>query len=508
MNAQAGGVGISEAGDARDESTLADTTRAFRQYRVPDTRSPLARRDLEFFWSETYATRGAPLDPDNGFTENDLDRYGKTLCDSKSNPFGFLLSDIQLVADYFNFAGGTYNTDPLQNGFLVNQSTYPLLDRSHIDTYLYVPFVSQADPGDAPSLGNRGTAPSDFTSSNEDISTGHPAASAVALTGNSLSLPGPLVTGVGDTGPTAWTRADAPASRVWAHEFQHALNAGVPTGSYTEIFSSAAEALVGETPEAPRNDVPYTWSLLRGSNLGGIHNYAAWRSFGAYLAFNFRGVDTTSQGRSDDLLWRWARTQFHALNELGGQLTNAACPECAQKPYFTGLDANGRVQRLVHNWRVANYVNNSFIADKQFGFPPHLGFDPVVSIGNWRDVDGVQSDNAVALPPELIASSSWRYRPVRLAAHPGGTGFGPRPFGLSMFGAEYLVIHADPAISGTTQDLVVRIVPDSILKGSEVMNGCFTRSSDGLLYASIVGYSADDDSLFVHPELATQVVTK
>src|SRR5439155_10068285 len=102
-------------------------------------------------------------------------------------------------------------------------------------------------------------------------------------------------------GPTRWTRPDDHANWAFDHEAQHAINQVAPGGILSEVFSSAAEALVGELPEVPRNDVPYTWSLIRGTASGPVapfYNYPAWREIGAYITYNFRGAVSARPGGS------------------------------------------------------------------------------------------------------------------------------------------------------------------------------------------------------------------
>src|SRR5262249_31444450 len=105
--------------------------------------SPLAYRDIEFLWSDTYLNAfNRPLVPAGGGT-NDLDRLATSICVEYENPFGFPMSDIQLLHDYLVFPDPdrtiyTYDTNPANPGFqIVAVTGQP--DRNHVDSYIHVP---------------------------------------------------------------------------------------------------------------------------------------------------------------------------------------------------------------------------------------------------------------------------------------------------------------------------------------------------------------------------------
>lgn len=520
--AVAGGIGVSQPAEPESASVFGNHSAIWNIYRTPAVRNALGHRDLEFLWSPTYNALGKPIVSAGDTAENDLDRYGKTICETHHNPFGFGLSDIQLVYNYLNFAGAAYSTIPSLPGFIcaIPDTAFPELggirhiygtpDKDHIDTYLYYPTL---DTGGS----NYGKTPSDFLSANEDTSTGHTLDTLDVLHWNSVQVPGPDTSQVGKTGASAWTRPDTLQNWGFDHEFQHAFNfARGQARVSTEMFSSAAEALGGELPEPVYADVPYTWSLTMNYPPG---NYQAWRSFTAYLAYNFRGTDTTQAGISDDLLWRWARIGDHTLRGLALALNDSVCAECATKSYFAGLDDNGRLQALIHNWRIANYVNNDTLGEHQYGFPPQFGFVPSRDIGAWQNVDGLASDDSISIPPDTTLSSTTREVSITDTRYTKTTGgvVALAPMALQMFGAEYWVIHADSTLSSGTRDLVVDVSPDAALGGSFHHNppndvgghNCWSFDfSDGRLMATIVGYSGPTDSLTLpnylwrHPEYA------
>ena len=510
VTSRAGGTGVSWSGDyAGQPSIEADTTKVFYRYRVPESQSALARRDIEFLWSPRYQLLSKPLDPGTA-AENDLDRLGKSISQiSQTNPFSFPFTDIQLVYDYLNFANATYNQFPaLGPGFVIagTSPAYDIPNRSHVDTYLYYP--GGAPNGDWPALNDRGAWRSDFKSPNEDVSTGRDSAITAVLDTNSVSLAGPFASQVGDTTSARWTRPDARANAQFDHEFQHMFNVARPSpGSLTEIFSSAAEALAGEIPDVPRFDVPFTWSLIRGAYFGGLSNYAAWRSFTAYLAYNFRGSDTTSAGRTDDLLWRWAHHPVNNLAALGDRLTDAECGECAAKAYFAGLPSGrDRLQLLIHNWRVATYVNNAALTgDGQYGYAPQFGFVPSRDVGWWQNVDQLAADDSINIPPEITVTSAQRTRELTFVGNtPASPGSIPHLMALDVYGSEYWIIHSDASLATPGNDLVVTVYPEGVTRG---FFECGWEG--GRLMASLVGYNGPADSLALpnslwrHPEYAT-----
>lgn len=532
----AGGVGVSDLRDTVAVSSTSDPNAVtgapfpFHLYKARLDRSPKARRDFDFLWSDTYKSRfRMPLDSLSGPEQiNDLQRLAETTGEFPGiNPFALPWTDIEAAVNLLSrtesYRAATYNADRFAaTGFKVAQPTYPDVERNHIDAYIYAPSFSgfsqwptyvgdrrASDP--SADFSSPGQFPSAFTSSAEDSLTGR---AGNPLISNSVMIPGPLPNGVAATSATRWTRPGGTANAYLMHESTHAINAdgGGETG-YLHMFASGAEVVTGASTDAPRFDVDYHYTLgVTGGNLGNA--YPHWQSFMAYLAFNWRGTDTTAGGWQDDLLPRWSKgsASERDLNGLASRLRNTECPECASYPGFVGLDSLARVQRLIHDWRVANYVNNPNLVGGRYGFPPQFGFSPANQLGAWQDID-VAADNNVAVPPVFTVGQSPAGREQWFAGRPAGPGASSRAFDLQMYGAEYMVIRADAGITSSTQRLLVRVRPDLALLHAMVRFPpvCALQLDEmraGRLHASVVSYSQWNDSLFRHPELTTGVVTK
>jgi len=488
----------------------------FHAYKVPTAKSPLAHRDLEFLWSDRYASLfSRPLDaPRMPSADSDLDLLGLTLCSQQgTGAFGFPVPFIQLIYDYLRAPGfgrpasvDDYNSDPSATLGFAAAAPYGDLDRNHVDTYVFAPRFS-GDPlwrDGAEYFGDGGNPYAQFRSAfrdpDEDVSSGHPALIDSILHDNSLNIQGPKPSQVGVGGAGDWTGPRALAPMVFNHEFQHLVNFFSPNSDVTEILSHAAEALTGKHPEKPAFDVPYTWGLLRGP---GSFNYQAYRSFSAYLTYNFRGVDTTFAGRSDDLIWRWARSDDRTLSAgLAQQLLTATCDECstATRTYFNGLSARDRLNLLIHNWRVANYVNKPALAEGQYGFPPQFDFAPNTDVGNWQDLDP-QAPDTVNIELQVRLDGSHQTREISLAGRDSVQILNPdnaHAQALAHLGSDYWVVRSDPSLWSADRDLVVRIMPESRCAGQ--------------LMASAIAYSEQDsppgvpDSLWQHPEWAQLAV--
>lgn len=517
--------------EAAAGSILPITTVNFHQYKVPSDRSAFANRDLEFLWSDSYAALfGRPLNVDRPqSTDNELDLLGVTICATPSTGlFGFPIPYVQLIYDYLRGpllefgrpqSVDNYNTNPEETmGFAMGQSLYGDFDRNHVDTYVFAPPFS-GDPlwmggGDYYGDGrhpNPNAArvypmyPSAFLDADEDVTSGHPASldSANAYRMNSIGILGPRPSQVGVGGATDWTGPVGLAARVFNHEFQHGVNGSndgltMPSRPTSEILSAVAEALSADYPEPPAFDVPYTWGLLR----SGL-NYQAYRSFASYLTYNFRGLDDTFAGRGDDLVWRWARSGDRSISTgLDQQLTNANCLECANKPYFSGLvGPTDRAFLLVHNWRVANYVNKLTLADGQYGYPPQFGFDPIVDLGSWQNIDPSEAAyDSVNIELEVRLDSSHLLREMSQAGRPTGL-LNPEnahAVALAGYGSDYWVVRSDPSLWSANRDLVVRIMPEG---------RCPRR-----ILVSAIAYSEQNlpggqpDKLWRHPEWAQVAV--
>lgn len=370
----------------------------------PRTDSGLGARDLEFLW-----------DPLNDPTSSDdlrttLNWFGRTLVDSIGrNPLGAPYSDFQLLYEYFrNPAYGLPYTTLVDDTASVHigagTETYNPSDRSHADVYLFHPTRSRYG----------GMYPAEFTSGAEDSSTGHSAEDVKHQ--NSISVKA-------DTGParfdldgTGWTRPDTLQNVGFAHEFRHSLPGTQLGGTTGELLSAAAEAIAGNKTVERSADFPYTWSLFAYSGDPSCDllraqdsNYQGRSAFLAYLAFNFRGANTapTLAGFEDDLLHRWAIQSSANVPSLIALLDDAECPDCATKDYFhpggVAMNDTLRLWLLLHHWRVANYVNNSSLAEGQYGYPPEFGFAPSNQLSAWQSVGPCGTmDDLIVIPPEII----------------------------------------------------------------------------------------------------------
>jgi hypothetical protein len=505
----------------------------FHIYRAqPPTQFPHANRDLEFLWSDTYVSAFNKSLESGAPGQNDLDLFSKTIAEEYGNPLGFPMTDIQIVHDYLCFPeatrSSTYNpsTSPGDIGFLVGVTrsgfdpgaTSPE-DRGHIDTYLYVPRFSHGSSDDfyEPDFTipqgcydaqyvcsntqcclNYGSSPAWFSSPSEDVSTGHPVGETIHW--NSQMLPGPVPSQIGDTGESRWSKQNGKRSGMWNHEFQHTLNSAEPRGSdtdrFTEIFSSAAQAIGGDEGGKPQYDAPYTFGLLD-------QNYQAWRGFTAYLVYNFRGTDLSFAGRSDDLVWRWAHGNEHTLFGLASRLDNAECAECTAKTWLNAYSSgHDRLQAIIHNWRVATFVNNSSLAEGQYGFPPEFGFVPSTTVGNWQDIDHLPND-AETLPQDVLVDHATLTRDAVMAGtrcRPGST-TDCVPIALRAYGADYWIAKADPSVRDANRTLQVSVQP----LGTVAQPTC---TFNGRMMVTVVSYAAPPellDVLWNNPQYVTSV---
>lgn len=523
----AGGVGISVPAPVPDssQSTTSVTSVAFHVYKVPAVRnSPFARRDLELLWSDTYAnTYGHPLD--FGTDATALDQFGRALCEVRSNLLHFTnASDIALTYDFVNrrfdiygqpitYRDSLYDYNPLHDvGLQVSQPDYLVEERKHLDVYLYVPSFTNnpADPfydpvyppsgGDNPQRDNYGRSFSQFERANEDSLTDP---SMTLHHRNSLSIPGPVPSAAWDTVGTGWTRPDGRANWMAVHEFQHTVNAaGAPEMTpLEELHSQIAAALGGVEREPVQYDVDYTRSLISD---GG--NYQDQQGFAAYLASHFQGTDKSFAGRTDDLLFRWLHGPGRSLDDLGLRLRDEECTECGSLTYFTySNDPADRLALLLHNWRTANFVNDTTVAEGQFGYPPSFGFSPAEDLGAWQNKDGVTWDDAYAIPPDTSITLGYLSHDLRLAGMRSSYTVNAAndlvvataPMTLHMFGAEYWVVRADPSLRNLSQDLVARVTPDGMVRKPCVIACAGCEATGGRLMVSVVGYAAPWETLAV-----------
>lgn len=530
-NSWAGGVGVSSPpeasiGDSAATSAAAMNETPFHLYKPRADRSRRANRDYDFLWSDTYRSRfRTPLDSLSGAEQiNDLQRLAENAAEVWANPLGLAMTNIELVYNFLaaqaSYRDSVYDRSPDASvGFRVAQPSYSDDERKHIDAYFYAPsFVGQGQwssyHGDGGSdaedgwTSNYGSYPSGYLSSAEDSLTGN---AGSAKSGNSVQVPGPLPWQVGGDPMSGWARARGTAHGQLMHEGLHCLNADGGT-SFLHMFASGAEVLTGVSTDAPRYDVDYHFSLSpTGANEGNA--YPHWQSFMAWLATNWRGADTTATGWNDDLLRRWAKRPGaeRSLPGLAARLRDSECPECASYPGFAGLDSLARVQRLIHDWRVANYVNNPELPGGRYGFPAQFGFRPSDALGAWQSVDGVAWDDSYSVPPVVSMSLDPTLRDRWFWDRPGSATFDSRPLKLSMFGAEYFVVNAASDLTSDPRRLMVRIQPDLLeyqrLYSTAECDTVGMPPATGRLFASLVACSQASDSLFRHPEWATSVQT-
>lgn len=534
------------------DGALAGIIQTFYPYRPNGAH---ARRDIEFHWSDTYRIeRGDQpgIPPEIAKT---LDQLALRMAEDYSNPMNAQMSDIELAFNYLFPFGDTYDRDSLAAAGIRIPTTYlpwvlPLnpraADTTHLDVYIY-------RGGEQGYSG--GQWPSQFVSIHEDTSTGRAAQVDSVYWPNSVMFSGPASAYAVDTLGTGWTRGDRGANAGILHEFAHAFNVNGGPGM-NELMSSAVEQLIGQNDAPGFYEVPYTWPLLslyRGPRAGCADpqsvrqvgtNYQNWRSFAAYSIYNFRGTDTapTRDGFRDDLFYKWAHAtpskyysiQSHldegpdtllfynrSLRYLGRILNDDSCSTCATKSYFrVGSQPRPQDERLallLHNWRVASYVNQPALAEGQYGFAPQSGFSPASNLNAWHSSDGCEQDNSISVPPEVTLSRTGPNRQrifskERLLAL-GGGGTYPHPMRVSHTGAEYWIVRSDASLaSGGPYTLQVRIQPDSLVRSKVVRllptGDSLVSDNEVKLVASVIGYTtaAPTDSLWSHPEWATLAV--
>ena len=386
-----------------------------------------------------------------------------------------------------------------------------------MDTYLWKPTRP---------INRGGAYPSAFISGEEDLTTGH--SSEDVKPANSIEIKGPPESSMIDLGGTGWTKPDAFRNVVFNHETQHSLPPAQGASMTSELFSAGAEAIGGNADTSAVDEVPYTWSLIAYPSGGPMgcsdvrnfgSNYQARSAFMSYLAYNFRGADTsaTFAGLNDDLLRRWARSGRH-FSDLRRLLADDSCGTCFTKTYFhpggSPLDTTSRLGLMLHNWRVANYVNNSALDEGEYGYPPQFGFAPSKQLKAWQSFDGCGVvDDVIAIPPEVTLTSRQLTRDTTFAGSRSyeGTNY---PLVLQPLGSEYWVVRSDPSLGSPGQDLIVRVSPEGLGVLEHKYFACGSPQSaqrfDGRLYASVVGYREQNEQggvpakLWQHPEWAVR----
>jgi Tol biopolymer transport system component len=498
---------------------------SFFPYRDGFAGVDLTYRNIEFMWDSLF-TGGM-----QNSVKRTLSNLAHSLVDSIShNPMKVSVSDYELIYNYFRRAGSTYSSSPTDTTSIIFGSIdtegrslttdYKPSDRSHADLYI----LNKA----ARSVPYDGLYPSNFLDLREDVSSSR--AVGDVRHANALSVCGPLQQSWYDSLGTHWTHPDSVFVQGFDHEFQHGLPPAQGTGFSTEMFSALSEAVGGIASGGRATvDVPYTWPLdsQQSSGFCGAPsptcvrawgtNYQARMPFAAYLAYNFRGSDTTAtfSHLSDDLGWKWVRTTNRSLLDLQNLLTGSECGTCSTKVYFhpggSSLDLRSRMGLLIHNWRVANYVNNSSLDEGQYGYPPQFGFVPSNQTGAWQDNDGVSSDDVIAIPPEVTLTSSNLTQPMMLKTSRSlnGTSY---PLTIQAFGSEYWVIRSNSSLWHSGQTLLVEVSPEDIHNFTTAICGpVLVRKRDARLVASVVLYSPPSDSvatgrLWAHPEWAKRVL--
>uniref|UniRef100_A0A832MLF8 Uncharacterized protein n=1 Tax=Eiseniibacteriota bacterium TaxID=2212470 RepID=A0A832MLF8_UNCEI len=427
----------------QSEGVQAPVTHArFFAYRPGTFGVDLRWRDTEFLWDSLYAG-GLTLD-----VQATIRRLAGSLVDSSGrNPLGVDVSDMHLLYDYFRRQGVAYSTDAQDsiamrigwydrtrsswNPDAPADAVYKPSDRSHLDVYLW-----------SPARGNStspGLYPSEFLSPEEDMTSDR--AFGDTRPANAIHSRGPAPSSPLDPTGTGWTRPNGEQNVRINHEFQHTLPPYQNFTMTTEMFSAGAEAVGGNADTTARYDFPYTFSLM-GFRADGVlpmggcrwvrqvsSAYQTRSAFAAYLAYHFRGADTsaTIAAIEDDLLHRWATTQNRRFSDLRGMLNDA---ELAEGPtYFGGygvtLDDTTRLGLLLHNWRVANYANAPHLDVGQYGYPPRTDFSPARQLGAWRSVDDCHEMNdVITIPPEVVLDASRLTRDTTLA---GWREYGGKP---------------------------------------------------------------------------------
>ena len=112
------------------------------------------------------------------------------------------------------------------------------------------------------------------------------------------------------------------------------------------------------------------------------------------------------------------------------------------------LNDSLRLALLLHHWRVANYVNNSDLAEGQYGYPSQFGFAPSLQLSAWQSVGPCGAkDNLIVIPPEITLDAQHLTRDTTLRdARTSEEATYPYALFLTPYGSEYWVIRSDPAI--------------------------------------------------------------
>jgi hypothetical protein len=379
-------------------------TQGYSIARVGTPGVSLFYRDLEFAFDTLYTGVSASQ------RTNTLQSWARTLDFlAGSSPLAAdAQTNLQAVYNFFRREGSSWTTNPIDSLSLrvgwrtseletsdgVPLSQYTNTDRAHVDVYLLHPL----NPARFSPFRYDGRAPANVLAGAEDVTSQR----AVNDTrhANSIAVVGPDPALVVDEAGAGWTQPGKVFQTTFNHEFTHDLPAEHLVGPYDELLSAGAEA-VGGIFGSPAFEFPYTQEFL--------NVYQERTAFMAYLAYNFLNGDSsrTLSGIRDDLLkvWRNAQapgTPAWTLQGLRDALSDDSCQTCRVAAYFhpggVGMPPDVRLSTLLHNWRVAMFVNSPLAAERQLGFPTWSGFSPNASVAAWRSFDGLLSDDVFALP--------------------------------------------------------------------------------------------------------------
>jgi len=465
----------------------------------------LTARDIEHLWDSMY---GLGL---SDSVRQTLDLFTGALLQLNGSPVATDARNLQVIYDYFRLQGADWNpTDPQDStavrigygGTITGGSNFTNEDRSHADGYLVHPSRT----------GTGGTYPSDFTTLNEDSTSGRGIGDVRPA--NSLQVTGPPAASPIDMTGSGWTKPQGLLRLNWNHELQHSLPGVSQSGSYSELWSAGAEVVGGVFDTTATSEVPYTWPLLANdlnvlrdslgqridcgatgwTNRWSRSNYQGRTSFMAYLAYNFLNADTarTLVGMRDDLMLRWRKGPSPGdLDGLGAVLSDDSCVTCRSKEYFrtaTGpLTSSARIGVLMHNWRAATFVNNPALADSQFGYPAWSGFSPGRSQRAWQVFDGCDADDIVAIPGVIELGAEQIGRDTSLIGERNFRG-ATMPLALAPYAANYWVVRPNSALLGSSRTLVIRITPTACYSCDRFLN----NDKDARLFVNAVAYDRLD----------------
>ena len=69
-----------------------------------------------------------------------------------------------------------------------------------------------------------------------------------------------------------------------------------------------------------------------------------------------------------------------------------------------GLDNNSRFDLLLHNFRVASYVDSDTLDEGQYGFDAAFNFHPKTKVAAWQEREAITNHSA-AIPSEIVAGA-------------------------------------------------------------------------------------------------------